>query len=200
MAQEQYLERVFYKVNNKETFANFHASMFPYNKVKVDFVRHNGGKRVDSIETYVDIYEMLALGELIRTGKLSENAKAEYTRVKQTGDKYAKAIWESMGGTSAQKCKDRGWRNDGQAMARSISIAPGSRQPYILKAIQGAGKEQENGLITMVGAPEKNILVATDLQGLVKMAIAVELDFTAYISGCYAQNLFWVDAMTNSAA
>lgn len=194
MPQSQYLERIFYKINNRETFANCHASMFPYNKVKIDFVRHNNGKRVDSIETYVDIHEMLALGEMIRTGRLSVLAKAEFARVKESGDKYAKAIWESMGGTNAQKCKERGWRSDGQAMARTISISPGTRQPYILKALQGAGKEQETGLISMVGAPEKSILVATDLQGLVKMAIAVDLDFTAYISGCYAQNMFWVDA------
>lgn len=200
MAQTQYLERVFYKINNKETFANWHASMFPFNKVKVDFVRHKNGARVDAIETYVDIHEMLALGEEIRTGKLSQKARAEFERVKQSGDKYAKSIWESMGGTNAQKCKERGLRSDGQAIARVISITPGTRQPYILKALQGAGREQDNGLISMVGAPEKNILVATDLQGLVKMALAIELEFTAYISGCYAQNLFWVDAASERSA
>ena len=113
-------------------------------------------------------------------------------RAKAANEKYCNPIWTQMGGSSEQKCADKGLRTDGKAMSRILELTPGSKKPFIMTVKQGVGESNEQGLIVprFGTKPDVQILVAFDADTLKQMALMINTHIDGFISAQYARGAY----------
>lgn len=116
----------------------------------------------------MDIYEAQRLARDILSGRICALGTAAKKKAAETGSKYAPNVFSVSGGTSASR------RSDGKAVARTFSIAPGSKYPWILCAMQGEGEEVGSGLIKMKGKADVIVRVPLSNEKLKELALAIE--------------------------
>lgn len=155
-------------------------------KVLFNFVTYDEktNKQTKSIPIYIDIPKMLVLTDDIRLGFFRQKMKEEIKRCLAAGDKYCKAIWEDLGGTSVAGLNAGNRpRPDGKAESRIMEIVPAAKEEHVLiRAKRGPGNEMAKGLI----APDykagkfEQIDILVSLQELRAMAKLVDINITAY--------------------
>lgn len=99
-----------------------------------------------------------------------------------------KPLFVQMGGTSAEKLKQRGMaRADGNAESRQLKLTLGSKKRYMLVAEAGPGKQNEQGLIVPLygNKPEKRIIIGMDEDELLGFALEVESHINQYVGATY---------------
>lgn len=137
-----------YRIDGKNVFCEVMANGLGIDKVCINFVEYNAaasrGDRIkNGIGFYMPIYTAKRLSLDILSGRIALLGKAAKKKAEEAGQKYAKAVFEQLGGTPSKFAKD------GIPVARSLTITPGSAQPWILCAKQGPGHETKEGLIVM---------------------------------------------------
>lgn len=194
---KKFLNKEFFELNGADTFVKLKANSFGIGKVQFAFVKFdkNTNKLLSSMDVYLDMEDALVLANDILSGRIAALAEAE----KAKGAQYPGAIWNSgLGGVSEEKAKNRGLRNDGKAISRMFTLAPGSRQPFVFTAEQRPGKTDSKGLIVpeYSSKPEVQIRVPGSADELKKMAVAIQSNIIAYRAGQYANKEFDVDPTT----
>lgn len=183
------VDKVICELNTLTTFVKVKANTLNIDKVLFSFVQFDQRtkKLVASIDIYVSVSDALVLAEDILSGRIAKLAERE----RQKGEKYPKAVWCSpLGGVNEQKAKERKLRSDGKAISRHFTLAPGSKQPFVLTAVQCAGQSEPNGIIKPIGNPETTVRVALTPEALKALAVTMKTHITAYYAAAYSANAY----------
>ena len=116
-----------------------------------------------------------------RLAKLAETEKAK-------GAKYPQAIYMQQGGVSAKKLELRGQkRPDGKSLSRVFKIVPGDKYPFMVQAEQGAGEENDKGLIVSKfgGKPELRVMIPMQSDDTKKFVLMIGAKIRAYMAAQY---------------
>ena len=172
MKDSRELEQVF-RCDGANCFMEIMLTGLTYDKVLINFTQYDvsqpkNQRITGNVGIFMDMFEAQRLARDIMSGRICALGEKAKEIAKKNNKQYAQNIFESSGGTSAAN------RPDGRAVARSFSIAPGARQPWILCARQGAGEEIGSGLIKMAGKPDVTIRVPVTNEKLKEFALAIE--------------------------
>ena len=192
------LSKIIYEVNGKDTFVKVKNNSFEIEKVVFSFVKYEekSKKSINSGDHYLDFATCLSLCRDIDKGLLQRDVRMELERIKKENQKYAKPVRQYQGGITEEKAG----RKDGHAVARILSIEPGSKYPYILKYTEGPAKtDATTKLITPLWWSDKNykadfqILVPCSEEDITKLAMMLMTHIQSYISSCYQTDKYMVD-------
>ncbi len=172
MKDNRSLEQV-WRADSADSFVEVMLTGLVYDKVLLNFCRYDASKEknqrmIGSVGVFMDIYEAQRLARDILSGRICALGTAAKKKAAETGSKYAPNVFSVSGGTSASR------RSDGKAVARTFSIAPGSKYPWILCAMQGEGEEVGSGLIKMKGKADVIVRVPLSNEKLKELALAIE--------------------------
>ena len=180
------------RVDAKGCFVEIRSALFDakregkVGKVMLNFVEYdtNTNKTTKSIASYIDIPKMVELTDEIRLHFIDQEIRKEIQRAQSAGDKYCKAIWTDMGGTSAKTLAAKGKaRPDGKSESRIFEVVPATKEGcVILRVKRGPGIEKEKGIIApdYKGGSFEQINVLCTLTDLRAMAKLLDINITAY--------------------
>ena len=176
------------------SFVEVMASSLSIGKVQVNFLSYDKNKPANqrataSISFYIDVLKAKALSDNIMNGKMAKLWKKSKDAAAASNNKYPAAIFTEQGGTPANKAK----RADGKALSRTMSLAPGSRQPWVLTAECGPGVPGPNGLLIVpdygynkaTKKPEQIVRIAMDNDHLELFAEALNAAYMTWIMAKY---------------
>ena len=169
------------ELNARDTFCKAKINSFPIDKVQLSFVKFDPStnKSLQAVDAYVSFEEMKVLCADILSGRIAAMAKAELAK----GAAWPAAVWQSMGGTDADKCKERGLRTDGKAMSRIVKIIPGKKMPFLLQVDQGPGESNAKGLIVpKYSSPEVRIMVPLSADMIKAFALLTDSHINAWFT------------------
>lgn len=185
------------KFDGKNVFMEV-MNAFEIGKVQMNFIEYNPNaekkaRQTKKIEIFVDIDKALLLAQDILSGRMqklgaeaTKVAEAESARTGRTA--YAKDIFSDLGGVSAKKLAERGkTRADGKSLSRQLKITPGNKKPWLLSGEQGAGEENDTGLIVPSGRSEEIVRVAFTNDDFKILGILIQTHIQAYLAGQYAK-------------
>lgn len=190
------LNKQIIRFDGKDTFFEVMANAFGIDKVQLNFRKYDatkstGSKFTQQVDIFINVEDALVLCQDILSGKI--NALAEVEKAK--GAKYPAPVWQSMGGMSAERAKEKGLRSDGMALSRVIKLAPGSAKPFVLTAESGKGEQNTQGLIVprYGTSPDNRVMVALTVEQLKQLAILIQMHLTAYYSSQYSTGAYLVE-------
>lgn len=179
-----------HRIDALGSFVEVMATALPIDKVCINFVSYDkskpeSGRMTGSIQFYLPILQAKALADKIMNGAMNRKWKASTDKAKAEGKTYPEAVYTVMGGTPANRAK----RDDGKALSRTVTLAPGSRQPWVLTAESGPGVPGPNGLLIVpdygynkpVKKPEQVIRIAMAGEKLEEFAQALEAAYHAWV-------------------
>lgn len=177
---------VIYEVWSKKSFMKLKNTCFGIGKVLFSFVNIDEGKKeIEHIDCYLDMDDAGALAKEISLGFIQKKVDRE----RQKGSQYPDAVWDSgLGGVSEVKAKQQKLRNDGKALSRIFSLAPGSKCPFVFTAVVKPGHTDERGLIVPESGAKAEVTVRVpipDEKTLRAMAFAIESAVMAYRNSEY---------------
>lgn len=179
------------RFDGKNVFMEIMSHAFSIGKVQINFIEYNASaekksRQTKNIPIYIDMDKFLLLTHDVLSGRFVHLAKEAQQAKAKGGYKYAKEIYQDLGGISATNLKKRGKeRPDGMSMSRQFKITPGDKIPWIISGEIGAGKEDEKGLIVPQGRPEESVRVALSDDDFKKMALVVKAHIEAFIASQY---------------
>lgn len=181
MSEQQHIREVqpFWQAQGIKSFCKAKGDWLKFDRVHLSFVSHAGKpscKQIVAIEGALKIHGKdgaLFLSDMVLSGaakKLADNSRAQVEQ-----GEYAKAIFESMGGTSAARSKE------GKCMFRSFSLVPGMKSDYVIQMTTCDGVENATGGIQAIsGAKRDTIRVALSAGELFDFARSVQIEYTAF--------------------
>ena len=116
---------------------------FSYGKAHLVFASYDmnrpaGQRQTNNIHIYLSMTELLELCRKAESGELRYLLQAH----KKNGSK--EAIYQSLGGTSAEKLAKIGRsRPDGMSLSRTAQLLAGSKSDFLLVADSGPGQTNE---------------------------------------------------------
>jgi len=172
MKDNRELEQVF-RCDGTDCFLEIMLTGLTYDKVLINFSKYDmsqpkNQRMTGSVGIFMDMFEAQRLSRDILSGRICALGEAAKKAANKNHSQYAQNVFESSGGTSAAN------RSDGKAVARSFSIAPGAKKPWVLCARQGEGTEIGTGLIKMANKPDVIIRVPLTNEKLKEFALAIE--------------------------
>lgn len=179
------------RLDGKNVFLEVMNNAFGIGKVQINFIEYDATKETKSrilknIPIYIDMDKFLVLTHDILSGRMAVLAKKAQEAKVKGGYKYAKEIYQDLGGITAEKLKKRGKeRPDGMSLSRQFKITPGDKLPWILSAEMGPGKENEKGLIVPQGHPEEIVRVPLSDDDFKRFALVVQKHIEAYYASQY---------------
>lgn len=179
-----------HRIDALGSFVEVMATALPIDKVCINFVAYDKTKpeserMTGNIRFYLPVLRAKALADKIMNGSMARKWKASMDKAKAAGKTYPEAVYTEMGGTPANKAK----REDGKALSRTISLAPGSKKPWVLTAECGPGVPGPNGLLIVpdygynkpVKKAEQIIRIAMEADKLEEFAQALEAAYYAWV-------------------
>jgi len=108
---------------------------------------------------------------------------------KATRSRSVKSIYESLGGTSADKLAQRGnSRPDGKSLLRIFKILIGKKEDsYLFIAVSGPGETNATGLIVpkFVGKAENHVAVSMSWRSVNELMIMTKVHYEAWLAAKY---------------
>lgn len=146
-------------------------------KVALNFVSYDtgaakGSRVSSSVMVYLGVHDAEVFADNVLSGKMAKAGQAAKKLAADKGYKYAKEVFCSMTGTPAS----RSTRSDGAAMSRQLKLTPGSKQPWVLSAESGPGREEGTGIIAPAypgGKPECIIRIPLSDDALKSLALSI---------------------------
>lgn len=137
-----------HRIDALGAFVEVMASALPIDKVCINFVAYDKTKpeterMTGNIRFYLPVLRAKALADKIMNGTMTRKWKASTDKAKTEGKKFPDPVYTEMGGTAADRAK----REDGKCLSRTITLAPGSKMPWVLTAECGPGVPGPNGLL-----------------------------------------------------
>lgn len=190
---EEKKDIIIHEANGLDTFVKIKGNPLEIGKILFAFVQFdkNTGKILHNIDIYMDVADALVFAEKVINGKMMEIAKEKFN----PDEKYPTPFWESkLGGVNEENAKARGLRTDGKAISRNFNISigakksNGSRNPFVITAIQRAGHTGTNKLIIPEKGVKPEITIRIPLMekdDLMKIALCIRSHITAYNASLY---------------
>ena len=178
MKDNRELEQVF-RCDGADCFLEVMLTGLAYDKVLINFTKYDvtqpkNQRITGSVGIFMDMFEAQRLSRDILSGRICALGEVAKKKAAKNNQQYAPSVFENSGGTSAAN------RSDGVAVARSFSISPGAKKPWILCAKQGKGEEVGTGLIKMAGKPDVVVRVPLTNEKLKEFALAIEAVVNAW--------------------
>lgn len=189
------LNKVIYEVNGKDCFVKAKDNSFPIERTLFSFVKYDTTtmKALYSGDFYLDFGSCLQLISDVERGILQRDIANEIKRMNAENQKYPKPVRQYMGGNM----KDTSKRSDGRALARMLTIEPGTKMPYILKYMEGEGKEDAEGKLIIPSwwsdkgkKPDFTILVPCSSEDMGKLIHMIKAHINGYIASCYMKGTY----------
>lgn len=182
--QNEEAEHNIFELFNQNSFVKVKQA-FEIDKILFSFVETDGSKKLtNNIDCYMSIPDAAMLAEKIMDGRVFKAIDAGKKKAAEQGKQYADDIWQStLGGVSEETAKAKNLRNDGKAISRCFTIAPGSRKYAVITARQRAGSTDERGLI-VPDVNDKGISIRVAVAGyddLQKLAVMLRAAVNCYM-------------------
>lgn len=151
-----------------------------------DMNRPAGQRQTNNIHIYLSMTELLELCRKAESGELRYLLQAH----KKNGSK--EAIYQSLGGTSAEKLAKIGRsRPDGMSLSRTAQLLAGSKSDFLLVADSGPGQTNEKGLIVprFGNKPENHVAISMTFESLCELLQVTKIHYQAWLSAVYARKI-----------
>ena len=171
-------------------FVETKADRFGDGKVHLEFSQYDasrpsGQRQTNHVHIYIDVPEFLHLAHEALSGALHMRAQ----RQKEKND--STPLYESLGGTSAQKLAQFGKaRADGKSLSRIVKLIPGQRVDYLFVADSGPGEANATGLIVpkFGKTPENHVSVGLSWRNLTELLMMTQMHYGAWLAAQYIKN------------
>lgn len=165
------------RIDGRACFLELLTIGLPFDKVVMNFVSYNTGeakgKRVSSsVMVFLGVHDAEVFAETILSGQMAKKGEQAKKVAAENGYKYAREVFCSMTGTAAAKST----RSDGAATSRQLKLTPGTKQPWVLSAESGPGREERTGIIAPAypgGKPECIIRIPLSHDNLKSLALSI---------------------------
>ncbi len=147
-----------------------------------DVNRPAGQRQTNSIHIYIAVDEFLELCRKLCGGELRCIVRDKKNAKDST------PIFQSLGGTSAQKLVAQGRsRPDGKSLSRTVRLLCGSKSDFLLVADSGPGDTTEKGLIVpkFGNNPENHVAVSMTFEALSGLLLMTKAHYEAYLAAFY---------------
>lgn len=168
-----------YRLDGRNVFCEVMVSGLGIDKVLINFVEYDTsnqkGQRIKNrIGFYMPMFSAKRLSIDILSGRIAAMGKISRKNAKEAGKKYADIVYEQLGGTPSI------YAANNVPIARSMTIGPGSAQPWVLTATQGPGHETKEGLIVMDKC-EQVVRIPMTSDKLKELAIAIDTTYNVWV-------------------
>jgi len=171
-------------------FVETKSDCFAHGKVHLEFSQYDanrpaGQRQLNHVHIYIDIAEFLHLSQEALSGALHMRARQQ----KEKND--GAPLYESLGGTSAQKLAQFGKpRPDGKSLSRIVKLIPGQKVDYLFVANSGPGETDAKGLIVpkFGKSPENHVSVGLSWRSLNELLLMTQTHYSAWLAAQYVLN------------
>lgn len=165
---------------------------FSIGKVHLCFSSYDLSKPTGQRQTgYINIY--LAVDEVLELCRKLYSGELRYLVQSKKKNASSAPIYQSLGGTSAEKLAKIGRsRSDGKSLSRIMQICVGNKSDFLLIAESGPGEENEKGLIVpkFSGKPEQHVAVSMQFETLSELLLLTKAHYEAWLHAFYSQKFF----------
>lgn len=171
----------------KNCFVESLCDAFEIGKIHLAFATYDlnrpaGQRQTNNIHIYIAADEFLNLCRKLNSGELS------YLIKQRKSCKDASPIYESMGGTSAEKLAKQGRsRPDCKSISRIVKIVAASKYDLLFVADSGPGETTEKGLIVpkFGNKPENHVAVSMNFDALSELLLLTQAHYQAWLTSSY---------------
>lgn len=179
-----------YQITRKDArncFVESLSDMFAFEKMHFNFASYDlsrpiGKRQTNSISIYVASDEFLELCRKLECGEL------KFTMRQRQKNKDATPLFESLGGTSAERLKSQGKaRQDGKSLSRIVKLIVGERSDFLLVADSGPGEQTKTGLIVpkFGNQPENHVAVSMTFEAFSELLLLTKAHYEAWLAAWY---------------
>lgn len=180
---EDYGRSQIIRKDGKDCFVESLNDSFAFGKAhfifaKYDLAKPAGERQTDNIGIYMDMAELLELQRKMVSGEMRQIVQ------KKKDVKDNSSIQEWMGGTSAEKLKERGRaREDGMCQARVAKLLWGTKYDFMFVADSGPGEQNAKGLIVpkFKGKGEQHVVVGMSWNVFSEMVMMTVMHYQAFL-------------------
>lgn len=147
-----------------------------------DLSKPSGQRQTNNIHIYIAIDEFLELCRQLCSGEL------RYQMQNKQANKDSTPLYQSMGGTSAEKLAQYGRsRQDGKSLSRIVKLITGNRSDFLLIADSGPGETDTKGLIVPKFGknPENHVAVSMTFAALSELLLLTKTHYEAWLAAWY---------------
>lgn len=168
-------------------FVETKSDCFINGKVHLEFSQYDvtkpvGQRQTQHVNIYIDVPEFLHLAHEALSGALHMRAKQQ----RDNGD--SKPLYESLGGTSAERLQKFGKpRPDGKSLSRIVKLICGQKVDYLFVADSGPGEADAKGLIVPKFGknPENHVSVGLNWRSLNELLLMTQVHYSAWLAAQY---------------
>ena len=177
------------RVDAKNCFVESRSDSFEIGKAHLEFAtydtsRPSGQRQTNDVHIYIDLPEFLCLAQEALTGMLHNRARQQKAR------KDNKPLYQSLGGTSADKLAQYGRvRADGKSLSRTVKLLYSDKKDdfYLFVADSGPGETDSKGLIVpkFGTSPENHVAVSMSWRSVNELLMMTKTHYEAWLSAKY---------------
>jgi hypothetical protein len=177
------------RIDAKNCFVESKSDSFEIGKVHFEFATYDtskekGERQTNHVHIYLDLPEFMCLANEALIN--SFHARARHQRA---NNNMQNPLFESLGGTSAEKLAKRGSpRADGMSLSRIFRIILGKNEDcYFLVADSGPGQTNDKGLIVpkFGSKPENHVGVTMSMRSFNELMIMTKIHYEAWLAAKY---------------
>ena len=176
------------RIDARNCFVESKSDAFEIGKIHLEFATYDtskpaGQRQTNNVNIYIDVPEFLCLAQEALIGML--HARARQQRTNNIED----SLYESLGGTSADRLTQRGNpRSDGKSLSRIFKIILGKKEDsYLFIADSGPGETNSTGLIVpkFGNTPENHVAVSMSWRSVNELMIMTKVNYEAWLAAKY---------------
>jgi len=176
------------RIDARNCFVESKSDSFGIGKAHLEFATYDtskpvGQRQTNNVNIYLDIPEFLCLANEALNGMLHARARHQRTNNNET------PLYESLGGTSADKLVQRGNpRSDGKSLSRIFKIIIAKKEDsYLFVADSGPGETNATGLIVpkFGGTPENHVAVNMSWRAVNELMVMTKTHYEAWLAAKY---------------
>ena len=176
------------RIDARNCFVESKSDAFEFGKVHLEFATYDtskpaGQRQTNNVHIYLDMPEFLCLAQESLNSMLHNRARHQRTNNNET------PLYESLGGTSADKLAQRGnSRSDGKSLSRIFNIIIGKKEDsYLFVADSGPGETNATGLIVpkFGNSPENHVAVSMSWRSVNELMMMTKVHYEAWLAAKY---------------
>ncbi len=178
-------DRQIIRKDAKNCFVEILNDSFKIDKIHLNFATYDtskpkGKRQTNNVAIYLPVDEFLEITRQIECGEMKFELK------KRRDAEDGSPIYESLGGTSAERLKSlNAAREDGKSISRIFRITCGKKGVF-LTAVSGPGEENEKGLIVpKYKEPENRVSVCLPFEMMSEMFLVAKIHYSAWLAAKY---------------